>query len=1034
MPNISYQTENKYIDSYGDVYYLLNTLIGYGLSRAIMMMMREGEKISEDLRSELIKKIDIDNFQIPDSWNLSVKKIEKDIEDTVNDTQLGDIFIGDIKKGNAGVNFTNCLVEEDTDGAKKVVKPWKNFTHQTYREVRNYDAYIRKNNKWKETPELLAGENLDFTNYYGENFKQDLEERLGLNLLMPQYNRVVQIEDLNRNFWVISQVLSGLSSFLFGPSKIGDILKELILEIAHLWSNVALLWLISEGEDDALFDTYYEFATLNNQGFMHMNYDSYNSQSLDDRIRDLFDAVKESHPRSHIVLLVEVRDKHYWENYYAQVSYKLCVFSRYDGHEWIVDLSFNKGDVTLGEDGTNEGILAENENGRLITEGNATHNYLRSTEFRKNSCAYRRDGDKYSFIYPFISLTNMKNDWDYMLNLRIVPSIELVNFVDINGVQTPQLKISFLIEDVGYEMYSGETSVIYKATTTNEVVLIEDSITLNLEKQDFTRINPNREKFFSKTGGYRGENLTCFFLNTLIALNFSVVELPMPGFTRTSIQHIDNNGNRAIPIELDFPNYINDNGNIFSSAQGVINRTKNFLTNVLKNYVDEEQESFQEALNEMPDELKVQLLDENQKLKTEDDALDVIIITCKYPYRLWHYNQDESYENIFYDYDEENNKIQKIKITHGGLKKRGNGRKEGEYVVYDGDIDNAGNVLNYAMSNLGYYLLICKKKKSTNGRYYYECAAIEDYYYIFTLPEELINYAGVYEDPVKLGIFRNEDPILFQSPDGKNWIIKWVRISGGLIGFQWRDKDFIWYGKNGLSTNGNNDSSRDAYVRNEGSVRVLQYNNDDDDITRVNLFKTFNDEVTEAYPDLVTEEKFSTNLTGQNKELKGIIGRVQTNYISFSMSEEDEEKVSWCARMQSRNTDLYERFYLDARVDSPNGMRDFGNYYEDQWQDVNNLLWAPGQSRYEYVDQCLNWSAGTLKKTSDEAGNYKDGGWRLFGTWYLKTGETMPGEENDNASAAFADMEAAIETDYVLMSKLPIYDYSVDPSTGITEG
>jgi hypothetical protein len=65
------------------------------------------------------------------------------------------------------------------------------------------------------------------------------------------------------------------------------------------------------------------------------------------------------------------------------------------------------------------------------------------------------------------------------------------------------------------------------------------------------------------------------------------------------------------------------------------------------------------------------------------------------------------------------------------------------------------------MSNLGYYLLICKKKKSTNGRYYYECAAIEDYYYIFTLPEELINYAGVYEDPVKLGIFRNEDPILF---------------------------------------------------------------------------------------------------------------------------------------------------------------------------------------------------------------------------------------------------------------------------------
>jgi hypothetical protein len=42
---------------------------------------------------------------------------------------------------------------------------------------------------------------------------------------MPQYGRRVEIEDLDRNFWVIAQVISAISNYLFGTD--GPIPKTL---------------------------------------------------------------------------------------------------------------------------------------------------------------------------------------------------------------------------------------------------------------------------------------------------------------------------------------------------------------------------------------------------------------------------------------------------------------------------------------------------------------------------------------------------------------------------------------------------------------------------------------------------------------------------------------------------------------------------------------------------------------------------------------------------------------------------------------
>ena len=52
-----------------------------------------------------------------------------------------------------------------------------------------------------------------------------------LNLLMPQYKRRVEIEDLDENFWVIGQVLDAVVNSIFGKDNIIDIILNLIDEL-----------------------------------------------------------------------------------------------------------------------------------------------------------------------------------------------------------------------------------------------------------------------------------------------------------------------------------------------------------------------------------------------------------------------------------------------------------------------------------------------------------------------------------------------------------------------------------------------------------------------------------------------------------------------------------------------------------------------------------------------------------------------------------------------------------------------------------
>jgi len=60
---------------------------------------------------------------------------------------------------------------------------------------------------------------------------------------MPQYGRRVEVEDLNRNFWVITQTIAAISAYLFSEdSPLPKMLEGLLRETTEIWENIIYLW------------------------------------------------------------------------------------------------------------------------------------------------------------------------------------------------------------------------------------------------------------------------------------------------------------------------------------------------------------------------------------------------------------------------------------------------------------------------------------------------------------------------------------------------------------------------------------------------------------------------------------------------------------------------------------------------------------------------------------------------------------------------------------------------------------------------
>jgi hypothetical protein len=146
-----------------------------------------------------------------------------------NDTH--DITAGTLKESDAGYNLPDSRPAGD-----QWVKPWWNIDNESYDDVRKCD----------EVYNILKNQNkLQYTrkpyNPTGDGEEETFEN--WIRLLMPQYGRRVEIEDLDRNFWVIAQTIAAISSYLFdSDSPLPKMLEGLTREVSEIWENILYLW------------------------------------------------------------------------------------------------------------------------------------------------------------------------------------------------------------------------------------------------------------------------------------------------------------------------------------------------------------------------------------------------------------------------------------------------------------------------------------------------------------------------------------------------------------------------------------------------------------------------------------------------------------------------------------------------------------------------------------------------------------------------------------------------------------------------
>lgn len=165
-----------------------------------------------------VNNIEMNANKISNYWNESVQELSDRFKKLINhegktEGKFSDHFSA-ILNGDAAKDFRD-----------KFVQPEKNIEDISYLSAR--------------TDEILSvlknSNNLDYTR------TRSIDKYL--RLIMPQYLRRVEVEDLNRNFWVIAQVISRISDYLFNPdSLLNTIIGGILTEIIHLWQNTYRIW------------------------------------------------------------------------------------------------------------------------------------------------------------------------------------------------------------------------------------------------------------------------------------------------------------------------------------------------------------------------------------------------------------------------------------------------------------------------------------------------------------------------------------------------------------------------------------------------------------------------------------------------------------------------------------------------------------------------------------------------------------------------------------------------------------------------
>lgn len=456
-----------------------------------------------------------DNF-----WNESVQKAIKLVydgflQDSDNRKPIANVKISvdDIKNADAGYSFNGL----------PWVRPNINFDNKEYEKVRGHDQVINVLNRDNK---------LQFTHTQRKEAAAELNK--WLRLIMPQYGRRVEIEDLNRNFWVIAQVLAAISGFLFDEdSSLINVIKSLLEETLQLWENVMYLWMnfsvttqkVNTGVRKIIF-------YINGDKHDIQHYKKYDDFDRDNISMDLFTIGRENniiesyieeymqkYPEQNLVLLPIVRKNNYQLNYYSDEYYP------------AIYLIHRKDDAkSLSEQVITYPLYYNNE----ILRFSAKDGGILPDNFKDKIYATRLTEDGYQYCAPFSQLSEISINQKksrYYCSLRVIPeiNISLNNNRDDFEFDNKSI-IKFKVYDSAANIIKGVSSYLYQY---HSIPVYEDSFIkgfqLLLEKgQEPENLKNTSTVFLSPRGAsiisseqdinnvntrmafYKGENISWF--------------------------------------------------------------------------------------------------------------------------------------------------------------------------------------------------------------------------------------------------------------------------------------------------------------------------------------------------------------------------------------------------------------------------------------------------------------------------------------------------------------------------------------------
>lgn len=350
---------------------------------------------------------------------------------------------------------------------------------------------------------------------------------------MPMYTRHVEIEDLDRNFWVIGQVISGISGYLFDDnSPITTAIGNLLREITELWENILYLWAaLAMLNRKEYTDIHKEVIYLPVDEYRpYLKYDGIrlNTPKWPEICKRCASYIQ-NYPESNLVLLIAKREGVYYHNYYSTELYSgLLLYNRNSPNTQANTYGFSI--VTFGDKDCDENFQSAHISLGTEIDSNTTY----------GDCVYaiREDNNKYIYCAPYsdVSKKQALNKNVFYGLLRVIPSFNAEYDKTNNIVKVTNLKLS--VYDAASRAIGQGAKLISELTLPGAAVSHNvpiQSAALNTEKKitnlpscDISEIEIGAENV---SGYYQGELVSNFKTNSLIKYTIDEDSVSMPPIT-----------------------------------------------------------------------------------------------------------------------------------------------------------------------------------------------------------------------------------------------------------------------------------------------------------------------------------------------------------------------------------------------------------------------------------------------------------------------------------------------------------------------